>query len=163
MNDPNEPVFENLFKETYQKYFGHPMTNPLSENESREFSKEIYLVTGLLVPAAYLTNYAAYILCTPESRQVNPSAAILDTLVRYLEEAPLTIEEEGKRNGAYFPYWFKYRDGFFNATRPVNKKNWLFPFTIIFIILVIVAIILVVFFGLGQTPYEIPGDVKHSH
>lgn len=152
MKKQDEPAFENLFYEAYEKYFGRTMAVPLSENESQLFSKEIGERTGLLISPVNLSNYSAYILCTPESRQVYPSIATLDTLARYYGNAPVTNEEERKQNESHYPYWFRYKDSFNRKTQVPNKKKWLFPFAIIFMILALIAVMLVVFFGLGQTP-----------
>lgn len=155
MKPSDEPVFEKLFNDAYQKFFSREMTTALSEIESKLFSDDILEDTGLLIDAEHIQNYSSFILATPESKLENPPVSTLDTLARYVVGAPHTDHLQRRQNESHYPYWFKYKDNF-SRENPSENKKWLFPVTIIFIVLIVLAIIAVVFFRVGQTPYEPP-------
>jgi hypothetical protein len=145
MNDLEASAFEALFREAYQKCFGHPIANPLSETESKLFSNEILDKTGLVIGAKSLKNYSSYVLNTPDSKEENPSVATLDTLARYVINAPYTDEVQRKDKESHFPYWFRYKDQFYRTNHKPNRKKWLFPFTVSFVVLIGLAFIIIVF------------------
>lgn len=115
MTDLNDTVFINLFREVCQKCFGHPLTEPLSETDSKLLANNILEQTGLVIGVKSIKNYSQYVLNTRENKKENPSAASLDTLARYLLDAPYTDEIQRKKNESHHPYWFQYKAGFSNS------------------------------------------------
>ena len=127
MEDLNRPVFISLFKEACKKCFGVPLATPLSEADSKNLSNKIFEQTGLVIGAKSIKNYSVYVLSqNREIKQENPSYATLDTLARYVLEAPYTDEIERKENEGHYPYWFQYRSRFSAITpkRVIFKVNW---------------------------------------
>jgi Beta xylosidase C-terminal Concanavalin A-like domain len=109
MKDLNNESFINLFKEACQKCFGFPLTSPLSETESKHFANKIFEETGLVIGAKSIKNYSSYIVNGIEAKQENPSVSTLDTLARYLLNAPYTDEVQRKNKESHYPYWFQYK------------------------------------------------------
>jgi hypothetical protein len=119
MNGLDAKAFGALFREACQKCFGHSISEPLSETESRQFSAQIFDQTGLVVGAKSIKNYSSFILNAPESKEENPSVATMDTLARYVLQAPYTDETTRKNKEGHFPYWFRYKEQFYrNTSRP---------------------------------------------
>ena len=143
MNDLETSVFTNLFNAAYRKCFGHAMTDPVSETESKLFSNKIFDQTGLVIGAKSLKNYSLYVL-HPEENEENPSIATLDTLARFVLDAPYTDEIQRKNKESHHPYWFQYKNQIFRSGKSaVTKKKywWLLMFFVIAL-----ALILSVFF-----------------
>lgn len=111
-------VFTELFRAVVSKGIGHPLSGPLSEPESRHLSREIEESTGLVIGWRSLKNYATFVLSASSGKSENPSVATLDTLARYVLNAPSTTESERKRTDAHFPYWFRYREQVGGPTQP---------------------------------------------
>jgi Beta xylosidase C-terminal Concanavalin A-like domain len=109
MKDLNNEAFISLFKEACQKCFQLPLTNTLSETESRHFSNRVFEDTGLVIGAKSIKNYSHYILNDADGKQENPSVSTLDTLARYVLNAPYTDEVQRKATEAHYPYWFQYK------------------------------------------------------
>lgn len=109
MKDLNDAAFINLYKEVCQKCFGHPLSEPLSETESRHLASQIFEATGLVIGAKSLKNYSIHVAGSSEVRTENPSVATLDTLARYVANAPYISEIQRKDNEGHFPYWFQYK------------------------------------------------------
>ncbi|QQL51059.1 hypothetical protein [Mucilaginibacter ginkgonis] len=86
------------------------MTHSITEAEARHFSSKIFAATGLTIGAKSLKNYSIYITSDFESKAERPSTATLDTLARYVLNAPYTNEVFRKDNEGHFPYWFQYRN-----------------------------------------------------
>ena len=105
-------AFVGLFKDACARCFGHPLDKPLSEPESRHLSNEIEEKTGLVVGWKSIKNYAVFVLSASPEKQENPSMATLDTLARYVYDAPPTSEIQRKRNEAHFAFWFRYLQQF---------------------------------------------------
>ncbi|HEX7071937.1 MAG TPA: hypothetical protein VF190_14075 [Rhodothermales bacterium] len=110
MTDLEARAFAALFRDAYRKCFKHEPEAPLSEPESRRFSSEILERTGLVIGWKSLKNYSQAVLRTPGHKPENPTTATLDTLARYVLDAPVTDEPERKRREPHFPYWFQYRE-----------------------------------------------------
>lgn len=110
MSEKRNHGFISLFKEAFKKCFGFELTEPLSETESRHFGNKIFQETGLVIGAKSLKNYSFYIVNKNESKHENPSVATLDTLARYVLEAPYTDELKRKENESNHPYWFQYQN-----------------------------------------------------
>lgn len=109
MRDANDIVFERLFKEACAKCFGYAITAPLSETDSRMLSNKILESTGLVIGPKSIRNYSLHVFNTREGRRENPSVATLDTLARYVLDAPYTDEVSRKNNESHYPYWFEYK------------------------------------------------------
>jgi len=127
MMDLNDTVFINLFREVCQKCFGHPLTEPFSEPDCKLLANTIYEQTGLVIGVKSIKNYSQYVFNSGGNKKENPSVATLDTLARYVLNAPYTDEVQRKKNEGHHPYWFQYRSKFSNTTRqsrkPLNRKK----------------------------------------
>ncbi|WP_338876296.1 hypothetical protein WBJ53_11675 [Spirosoma sp. SC4-14] len=110
MDELDRRAFTALFADVLETCFGHSLSEPLSESESKHLSNEIEEATGLVIGWRSIKNYAAFLRNPTSGRQENPSVATLDTLARYVLKAPVTTEAERKKNEEYFPYWFRYRE-----------------------------------------------------
>jgi hypothetical protein len=121
MNDLDARAFAALFKEACRKCFGHGLTHALSETESRLFSEKVLDQTGLVIGAKSIKNYSLYVLTNGEGREENPSIATLDTLARYISDAPPTDEVQRKNKESHYPYWFHYKAEFRRSSG--NKKG----------------------------------------
>ncbi|GAB3944075.1 hypothetical protein GCM10028805_11210 [Spirosoma harenae] len=110
MDEFDRRVFSELLNAVVMKCFSHSLDNPLSEPESKHLSSEIEEATGLVIGWRSVKNYAAFVLNPTSAKQENPSTATLDTLARYVFDAPVTSEAERKKTGEHFPYWFRYRE-----------------------------------------------------
>src|SRR5882724_4858501 len=122
MNEPDFLAFEILFKEACLKCFGYPLKDPLTETESKLFYNKVFELTGLTIGWKSIKNYSVFIIGdserpglgavehTPPGKQENPSVATLDTLSRYVLDAPYTTETERKKKEGHYPYWYRYRE-----------------------------------------------------
>jgi hypothetical protein len=72
MNDLDAAAFAALYKDAFQKCFGHPVEEPLSETESKLFSNKIFDQTGLVIGPKSIKNYSFFILDSPEAKEENP-------------------------------------------------------------------------------------------
>lgn len=123
--DLNDTVFINLFREVCEKCFGHPLTEPLSETDSKLLSNTIFQQTGLVIGGKSIKNYSQYVFTSGETKKENPSVATLDTLARYVLNAPYIDEIQRKNKESHHPWWFQYKSKFSKDTIK-NKKalNW---------------------------------------
>jgi len=132
-NRINESAFISLFKESCLKCFGHPLTEPLTETDSKQLSNAIFEQTGLVIGVKSIKNYSQYVFNSGIGKPENPSTATLDTLSRYVLNAPFTDEIKRKEKEAHFPWWFQYRSNFVTAnpskTKTPNKKRM--PFLVL--------------------------------
>lgn len=131
MNVVDLHVFEGLFREACQKCFGHPLTRPLTETESRLMYTRIFEDTGLVVGWKSIKNYSLFVLSPAgPHKSVNPSVASLDTLSRYVAGAPYLTEPERKKSAGHYPYWFEYKSKWMEravppaAKRHSSKRSW---------------------------------------
>ena len=126
MNDLDKSIFKTLFREVCQKGFDFPLTKTLTETDSRLLSNKIFEKTGLVIGAKSLKNYSFFVI-NSESKEAgneNPSVATLDTLARYVLNAPYTDEIKRKNYEAHFPYWFQYRSRFSQSKpQPAVKEE----------------------------------------
>lgn len=144
MNDLDASAFSALFREAYHKCFGHPMKNPLSETESKLFSGKIFDHAGLVIGQKSIKNYSFYILNSSDGKGENPSVATLDTLARYVLNAPYTDETQRKNKESHYPYWFQYKDQFYKSSKkPVKKRRWI-PVVIIFLVIALTAALIII-------------------
>jgi hypothetical protein len=123
MKDQDKTIFVSLFKEVCEKCFGFSLTSPLSEADCKLLSNTIFDHTGLVIGAKSIKNYSLFVvnIKSKEAREENPSVATLDTLARFVLDAPYTNEIKRKDNESHYPYWFQYRSKFSN-TGPVRKR-----------------------------------------
>ncbi|MEZ0610830.1 hypothetical protein ACAW74_20130 [Fibrella sp. WM1] len=110
MDELDRRAFADLVGAVVVKCFGHPMDAPLSEPESKHLSIQIEAHTGLVIGWRSIKNYVAFLLNPSLSKQENPSVATLDTLARYVFDAPPISEAERKKTEPHFPYWFRFRE-----------------------------------------------------
>jgi hypothetical protein len=110
MNDLDFLAFAGLFKEASLKCFGFPLKAPLTETESKLFYNQIFDQTGLTVGWKSLKNYSFFVVMAPAAKEENPSVATLDTLARYVLNAPYVTETERKKKEGHYPYWFRYKE-----------------------------------------------------
>lgn len=110
MSDINDIAFRQLFRQACEKCFAHPLTAPLSETDSKLFSNRILEQTGLVIGVKSIKNYSIYI-ANEEGKKENPSVATLDTLARFVLNAPYTDEIQRKKEEGHYPWWFEYRAG----------------------------------------------------
>ncbi|HET6996632.1 MAG TPA: hypothetical protein VFI06_16670 [Chitinophagaceae bacterium] len=123
MNDLDASVFSALFKKAYEKCFGHPMSGPLTETESRLFSEKILDQTGLVIGAKSIKNYSSFVLSPANGKEENPSVATLDTFARFVLDAPYTDEVQRKNKQSHYPYWFQYRQQFQQPTKKQSGRK----------------------------------------
>ena len=141
MSSTDQNAFFQLFREAYEKCFSIKLGIPMSETESKHLSNEILELTGLVVGWKSIKNYSFFILNADAAKQENPSVATLDTLARYVVNAPKTDEVTRKKNEGHFGYWFNYRDALTKDSIPlpiVPKHLFMFRFRhglILFILL----------------------------
>lgn len=109
MSDIDFEIFAGLFKEAYQKCFGYAITAPLTETESKVLCSNILDQTGLSIGWKSVKNYSIFITDPAAGKKENPSVATLDTLARYVLQAPYTSEIKRKDEEGHHPYWFLYR------------------------------------------------------
>jgi len=110
MNELDTSAFESLFREAFEKCFGFPFKESISETESKLFYNRIFEGTGLVVGWKSLKNYSTFIAGGPLIKSENPSIATLDTLSRYVTGAPYSSETERKEKESHYPYWFSYKE-----------------------------------------------------
>jgi len=154
MNELDAAAFTALFKEAFQKCFGHTITGPLSETESKLFSGKIFDQTGLVIGAKSIKNYSSFVLNNTNTKDENPSTATLDTLARYVLNAPYTDEVQRKDKESHYPYWFQYKKQFHgSAKKPLNKRASP-AFLFIAIIPVIIIVVALYFIRHNRQPKE---------
>ena len=117
MNALDTRAFESLFREAFEKCFGYPLKESLSETESKLFYNRIFEQTGLVVGWKSLKNYSTFIAGGPLVKPENPSIATLDTLSRYVAGAPYSSETERKDKESHYPYWFSYKEKIHRSPR----------------------------------------------
>lgn len=122
MDDESKRVFIILYKEATSKCFGYTLQQPLTETESKLFYNQVLDKTGLVIGWKSLKNYSLFVVNENSGKEENPSTATLDTLTRYVLNAPYTTETERKTNESHFPYWFQYKERYFATNKkPVEK------------------------------------------
>lgn len=119
----NEKVFTHLFKEVCQKCFGQSLSEPLSETDSKLLANTILEQTGLVIGVKSIKNYSLYVFAPSAGKKENPSVATLDTFARYVLNAPYTDELQRKKKENHFPYWFQYKNVFFNSVVSNTVKD----------------------------------------
>ncbi len=123
MRIQDKKIFFSLYSEACQKCFGLSLSEPLSDADSKILSNRILEQTGLVIGAKSIKNYSAFLLKTipGRPREENPSTATLDTLARYVLNAPYTDELKRKNFESHYPYWYDYRNRFSNKKSAGEK------------------------------------------
>jgi hypothetical protein len=111
-------AFIDLFKEACLKCFGTPLKDPLSEAESKQLYNRIFEQTGLIVGWKSIKNYSFFVAEPSPGKQENPSVATLDTLSRFVLDAPYSTETDRKKNEDHYPYCFRYKERFHRNEKP---------------------------------------------
>lgn len=124
MNKSESIAFTALFKETYLKCFGQALKNPISETESKLLCIRVFDETGLSIGWKSVKNYSFYVTNDRIAKPENPSVATLDTLARYVLDAPYTSEIKRKNDESHYPYWFLYKDQFNRSIKKTPAKRW---------------------------------------
>ncbi len=173
MQDATNEAFIRLFKEAFKKCFGADLHTTLSETECKHFSNQILEETGLVIGAKSLKNYSSYTLNPDEAKPEKPSVATLDTLARYVLNAPYTNEIKRKEKEAHYPYWFQYRNQFAvtktselntkeNITQPTQSFVKVSRRTIVFTFVFIALVVLSIIYFLSVRKSEVFTDNFHS-
>ena len=162
MNQQDVLAFDQLFRQACQRCFGRLPDSVLTETESKLFSNEILDKTGLVIGWKSIKNYSSYIFQPSHLKVENPSTASLDTLARYVLQAPYTDEAERKSKASHYPYWFQYRE---NHYRSAGKKIpapalGLKPILVIGISLI--ALLVIILFYLHKSKFEEFADDFHE-
>lgn len=122
MNQSEKTVIFNLFQKVHFKCFSTGFITVLSEPDAKHLSNEIFEATGLVIGWKSLKNYSKYLLTNNPVIPINPSLATLDTLVRYIENAPKTGEISRKKFESHYSYWFGFKE---KTSAEVHKKNYI--------------------------------------
>jgi len=117
MNDLDTQAFTALFRDAYKKCFGYYPHRTLSETESKLFYNKIFDQTGLVVGWKSLKNYSSFIVGQIGGKPENPSIATLDSLARFVMDAPYCTETERKEKESHYPYWFGYKEKFHHSLK----------------------------------------------
>ncbi|MCE6989578.1 hypothetical protein [Dyadobacter sp. CY323] len=159
MNSIEEQAFVDLYIKAFSKCFGTTPSMQLSEAESKHFSNAIHEQTGLIVGWKSIKNYSLYIFESGSSKQENPSLATLDTLARFVGEAPKTDEILRKKNESHYPFWFasleNYRTlrGVQTIKKSVAEPTALKVILISLLVLTMIAIFTFIFFFQGTRDF----------
>ncbi|HEX4849922.1 MAG TPA: hypothetical protein VFV08_03900 [Puia sp.] len=145
MNKADVIAFTSLFKNALQKCFGHIPALPLSETECKLMANQLFEHTGLVIGAKSIKNYSAWLVEQGKGKEENPSTSTMDTLARYVLDAPMTDEILRKNKESHYPYWFQYKEQFY-------KKNGGSKVSIPVPLLLLAAILIVVIFLVGLHP-----------
>lgn len=144
MNNTEQLCFSQLFKDACLECFGHAITGPLTETESKIFCNRVLEKTGLSIGWKSVKNYSFFVMDDGSRREENPSTATLDTLARYVLHAPYTSEIKRKDNEGHYPYWFLYRKKFQLPVKKQMPKRWLVG-GLVFLVGIIIIIALTTF------------------
>ena len=149
MDSGSKKVFLILFKEALEKCFGHHQAQPLTETESKLLYSQVFATTGLVIGWKSLKNYSFFVLDENSSKEENPSIATLDTLARYVLNAPYITETERKTHESHFPYWFQYKEKYFLAGEKTTGKSIIHkkkPYTGFMLPVLVVLILVCIYF-----------------
>ena len=110
MDEPDFRIFSALYRQAFLKCFKEELKQPVSETEAKLFYQQILEQTGLIIGWRSLKNYSFFVLRQRGEKPENPSVASMDTLARYVLQAPYTDEVSRKKDEAHHPYWFLFRE-----------------------------------------------------
>ena len=149
MDEESKQVFIFLYKEAAEKCFGYLPKQSLTETESRLFYNQVFEQTGLVVGWKSLKNYSLFVFNQNVSKEENPSTATLDTLARYVLNAPYTTETDRKAKENHFPFWFQYKEQKLQSNKAVpstQKKHASKRSYLISIITALVIITIIIYY-----------------
>lgn len=149
MKDLDIPVFKRLFEEACYKCFGYSLTSPLSEADSKLLSSKIYDQTGLVIGAKSIKNYSKFVFGKEEDKE-NPSIATLDTLARYVLNAPATNEIHRKDHERHYPYWFQYKNSYISQNPASPKWSKQKKTTAALIPLLVISCLFIIYILIGK-------------
>ncbi len=136
-------IFNKLFREAYRKCFEVSLEGYMSEPDSKFLSQKIFEQTGLIIGWKTLKNYSQAVMESSLRSSGNPSLSSLDTLARFVLNAPVTNEAERKESEGHYPFWYSYREKNLNISGRRGKEYRLVTtVTIVFIVFAIVLIFL---------------------
>jgi len=116
MEAPDLQIFIALFQQACLRCFGQLPATPLDAAASAHMSHVVHQSTGLFLSARIIQQYAAFALAQKTALTETPSGASLDTLARYVMDAPYTTEAERKTREGYFPYWHLFKAQYATGT-----------------------------------------------
>jgi hypothetical protein len=116
-------IFITLFCEACEKCFSQPLTEALKEPDAKRLADEIQDKTGLVIGWKSIKNFSLFATHSELRKDENPSVATLDTLARYVLEAPVTDDLKRKATESHYPYWYDYRSRFTASTPEKEKRN----------------------------------------
>jgi hypothetical protein len=116
VEQPDYTIFCTLYRKAYHKCFGQELAAALTETESKIFYNRVLEATGLTIGWRSLKNYSFYIF--HPDKDENPSIATLDTLARYVLQAPYTNDIARKNSESHHPYWYLYREQYLKEPQP---------------------------------------------
>lgn len=116
-------IFATLFREACEKCFSRPLTEALKEPDARRLSEEILEQTGLVIGWKSIKNFSLYATQPDAKKDENPSVATLDTLARYVQNAPITDDLKRKATESHYPYWYNYKSNFLKRFPETTKDN----------------------------------------
>jgi hypothetical protein len=137
MADTDNTIFARLYREAYLRCFKHVLAQPLTETEAKIFHQQILEHTGLTVGWRSLKNYSFFVL--DSNRVENPSVASMDTLARYVLQAPYTNDIARKNDESHHPYWFMYRKRSLapaGSAKPTSSRMLLLGAVIVLVIVI---------------------------
>jgi hypothetical protein len=97
MQQADEAASKQLFRDACRRCFGHDLTAPPSATERKLFCTRVLQETGLPIDWKSIQK---------------PTVFTLDTLARFVLEAPYTDENTQKTKEGHCPYWFRYKEEF---------------------------------------------------
>ena len=117
-------IFIALFEDVCNKCFGQRLKKVLSESECKQLSYKIEEKTGLVIGRKSQKNYSVSVFSANNGKKViNPTSVTLDTLSRYVSDAPVTTESQLKDSDDPYTYWFIYRGQFLEKHEGTGKKR----------------------------------------
>jgi hypothetical protein len=120
--DSSTQAFISLFKTAVQKCFGPVVNQPLSDVDCKLLSHKVLEETGLVIGPKSIRNYSIFV-SGGEGRKENPSVATLDTLARYVLNAPRTDEATRKEKEGHYPYWYEYKSKLVSPEPPQKRDR----------------------------------------
>jgi hypothetical protein len=123
MADNEKEVFTSLFREACEKCFSRPLSEALKEPDAKRLSDEILEKTGLVIGWKSIKNFSLYTTQPGMRREENPSLGTLDTLARYVQDAPVTDEAKRKATESHYPYWYNYKRSLAGKFPDKKKSN----------------------------------------
>ncbi len=153
MDSSEKRAFRQLLNEVYVKCHEKEIKYPLSEPECKIMASIIEEKTGLVIGWKSLKNYFNFLLADSSAKTENPNFATLDTLSRYVLDAPATSESDRKIFESHYPWWFKFQ-------RLSVKKGGVpkLRYLILFLVIAIPGILTLLFLSRNDKKSRFPHD-----